>query len=168
MSTNSTGIASCSLARNSSRSATRSSKSATESAPPETATPIFTPLVFLSALSARLSAQKMPRRSSAPRTFFDNSSERTLLPRFASSSVFFMKKSCRRFLFPSAYPTIPHGVTAVLCITVEIRNEWLTIRLPPEILFKLYVAFLHDREVLLFDNRYDVPESVDRKSTRLN
>ena len=47
---------------------------------------------------------------------------------------------------------------------MENCNLWLTIRTPPEILFKLYVAFLHDREVLLFDNRYDVPESVRNQS----
>jgi hypothetical protein len=47
---------------------------------------------------------------------------------------------------------------------VEICNPLLTIREALEILFKLYVAFLHDREVLLFDNRYDVPESVRNQS----
>ncbi|MGA2421903.1 MAG: hypothetical protein ABSG69_17655, partial [Candidatus Acidiferrum sp.] len=49
-------------------------------------------------------------------------------------------------------------------MAVEICNLVLTILAATEILFKLYVAFLHDREVLLFDNRYDVPESVRNQS----
>jgi hypothetical protein len=52
------------------------------------------------------------------------------------------------------------GVTENLRTTVEIVNLVLTFPEGPEILVWLLVAFLHDREVLFFDNRYDVPESV--------
>ena len=47
---------------------------------------------------------------------------------------------------------------------MEIINPVLTFLPAAEILFELYVAFLLDREVLLFDNRYDVPESVRNHS----
>jgi hypothetical protein len=68
--------------------------------------------------------------------------------------------------FPKSYPHV--GVFQLLTGTVknavEIVNPVLTILAIAEILFKLYVAFLLDREVLLFDNRYDVPESVRNQS----
>jgi hypothetical protein len=47
---------------------------------------------------------------------------------------------------------------------VENVNLVLTNLLSPEILFELHVAFLLDREDSLFDNRYDVPESVRNQS----